>query len=242
MTKKTRISFIPERGERALIVGQTGSGKTAFACFLLKRMIDSPIIIYDSKFDDKFLTLPNSRVAYDIEDVEFLKEDDQIDYIVFRPSVDILVKPDEMDKLLTYHYFNHQNIPAYIDEIYMFHSSGRAGSGLISLLTRGRSKGITTIMSTQRPAWLSMFSITESQKFFVFSLNRDSDRKKIEDFIPNYRSYRPTEKYGFHYFSVDNDVATRYSPVPLDKGIKSGYVDDAIENLDAKKVQSRIWI
>lgn len=60
---------------------------------------------------------------------------------------------------------------------------GRAGSGLIALLTRGRSKGISVLMSTQRPAWLSRFCFTEAQKYYIYRLTDRRDSKVLGEYI-----------------------------------------------------------
>jgi hypothetical protein len=49
---------------------------------------------------------------------------------------------------------------------------------VMALLTRGRSRNITTITASQRPAFLSRFALTEANHFFVF---RDSTQ---QDSIP----------------------------------------------------------
>lgn len=164
-----------------MIVGQTGSGKTTFAVWLLERLPNSPVLIYDTKEEPKFLTLKKSAVAYTFREVIELSTDHGIDYIVFRPPVRMLSDPRALDNYLLVHYQHLRGVDAYIDELYSFHNHGNAGPGLVALYTRGRSRGITTIASTQRPAWISKFSMSEAQLFYQFFLSIASDRKTLAD-------------------------------------------------------------
>jgi DNA helicase HerA-like ATPase len=234
--------LIPQAGERALIVGQTGGGKTRFATWLLRRVEQSPIVIYDTKEEPHFLTLPYVSIATSLKEVTEQIRKSESDYIIFRPPLSITADPTMLDNLLLYHYHNFKGVPAYIDEIYSFHNSARAGAGLIGLLTRGRSRGITTIMSTQRPAWLSMFAISEAQKLYIFNLSLNDDKKKIAGAgISNFENLPRPPKFGFWFFVQGTDKPVLYSPVKLERGDKGGYTDDtASDASDAAK--SAIWI
>ena len=225
-----RNPFIPEAGERALIVGQTGSGKTAFATWLLIRIPTAPVIIYDTKEEAKFPKLPNSVVVHTLEQLKGEYENPEVDYIVFRPPVEMLAKPDELDDLLFYHYTHFRNSVAYIDEMYSFHNHGRAGKGLVALYTRGRSRGITTIGSTQRPVMVSRFAITEAQKIYAFRLGDKADRKRLGDVIPNFADLPLPPKHGFYFYESGEDAPELFKPIKLDPSLDTGYVDTAPEN------------
>lgn len=233
--------LVPEPGERALIAGQTGSGKTAFAVWLLRRIKNSPIIIYDTKEEPKFNSLPYNSVATNSDEVDKQIQSGESDYIIFRPPVHFSAYPDKLDALLTMHYHNYRGIPAYIDEVYQFHNHGISGPGLQGLLTRGRSRGITLIMSTQRPVFLSNFAITESQRFYLFSLRYKPDRKKIEQIVPNFSDLPLPKKHGFFFYRQEDDKAVQYAPIKLDAGSEQGYTDDVA--LSASEANSKVlWI
>jgi energy-coupling factor transporter ATP-binding protein EcfA2 len=171
----------PAKGERALIVGQTGSGKTTFAAWLLERLPTAPCVIYDTKEENKFLTLPNCRVVHSFGDAVDATRDLSIDYVIFRPPVQSLAEPRLLDRYLMAHYEHLRGVDCYIDELYSFHIHGQAGPGLIAVYTRGRSRGITTVSSTQRPAWISKFSMSEANLVFVFWLQIQADRRNLAD-------------------------------------------------------------
>lgn len=228
---KQRAFTVPEIGERALIVGQTGSGKTAFAYNLLLNHKQSPIVIYDAKGEPKFNSLPNSKIVSNIEDctkwIDEPQEDGRdYDYIIFRPDVLMSSDPKAMDDLLFHHYINFDNVGLYIDELYAFHKNGRHGAGLNAILTRGRSKGISCIMSTQRPAWISLFCLTEAQHMFIFSLSHSDDAKRIDKIHEGFSDFSHLKQFEFWEIPVKPDaVAMRRKPIPLDKIPNAGYVD-----------------
>lgn len=245
--KITGESIVPKPGERALIIGATGSGKTAFACFILQRLETVPIIIYDTKEEDKFKSLPGSIiVTNEAQTVEAL-QNDEIDYIIYRPDIRTCADPDALDELLMAHYEQYHNTVAYIDELYQFHKNGRHGPGLQGLLTRGRSRGITTIMSTQRPAYISRFAITESQKFYIFFLLHADDKKRIDDISPEFSDLREAQQFGFYYFAPTGSakvVPKLYPPIKLDPKMVAGYIDTKQEETPSEVLDplKSIWI
>lgn len=244
----SRGSFLPERGERALVVGQTGSGKTVFVWWLMRHIPTAPIIIFDTKDEPKFKKLPYSEIVETVGEATKAYHDEKVDYIIWRPDVEILGKPEELDELLFFTYSNFRDCTVYIDEAYTFHNNGRAYRGLTALLSRGRSRGITTIISSQRPMLISRLCITEAQKVFVFRLSDKQDRKRIGDIIPEFADYKLPPKHGFYYFETGEDNARLFRPVKLDPELDTGYTDapQEIDESGAKFNQSpatkHIWV
>jgi hypothetical protein len=235
-----REAFIPQKGERALIVGKTGSGKTSFACFLLEQVTESPIVIYDTKIEPKFTKLPKSRVATSIGEANEIMEDLATDYIVFRPPLDVASDPEAMDDLLMYHYSNWRGVGCYVDELYQLANNGRAGRGLTGVLTRGRSRGITCIMSTQRPSWVPRFAITEADKYYIFRLVDKQDRNRLGDVIPDFAKEEPAKPHWFYFYSAEMDRAHLSKPIKLQAGLDTGYTDNS-EDVTAK-ARELLWI
>lgn len=238
-----KLNIIPQLGERALIVGQTGSGKTAFATWLLRHIPQSPVIIYDTKIEPKFEALPHSAVVESTTGIHELLEQNEHDYIIVRPNASLLADWQTLDKYLLYHYNYFHGLPAYIDEAYTFHSQGGgSGPGLMALLTRGRSKGITTIISSQRPKRISIMCITEAQKLFAFRLQFIQDRKRIDELIDDYSKFPNPPKHHFYFVDMaETEKPVLMSPVKLDEKVKSGYTDQ-VESAEAEAPRSSIWI
>jgi len=227
---RARVSFIPEVGERALIVGQTGSGKTAFATWLLERIPTSPIVIYDTKEEEKFPMLPRSVVVHSQRACDEALHDLSIDFVILRPPVEQQGEPEILDAYLWHHYQNYKGIVAYIDEGQTFHKGGRAYKGLIALMARGRSRGITTILSTQRPVSISRSIISEAQKVYAFKLGDRRDRKILSEVVPNFDKIPLPPKHGFYFFESGQDAPTLFAPITLPAKYNSGYVDATVSD------------
>lgn len=217
-------SIVPKHGERALVIGQTGSGKTAFARFLLSKMPGS--IIYDTKTEPKFKALTNVVVSNVEQAIQAFKKDEELDYVIVQPPVHVTFDPKLLDEMLMEHYERCRNVTAYIDEVFQFHVGGKAGPGLLALLTRGRSRGISTVMCTQRPAWLSRFCLTESQRFYVFNLTDKRDWKTVSEIIPEIEQMPKLKRYHFYYYDFDMERPELYAPIKLTDG-EDSYTDEA---------------
>lgn len=218
------MKIIPEKGERMLIVGQTGSGKTLFACHLLDHCEQTPIFIYDTKIEPKFDEYFPEALQYSRWQDMAKRARERMegeDIFIWRPEVSIVSDPEILDYYLSKHYLSLTNSICYLDEIYQYHQGVRAGPGLVSLLTRGRSKGITTIMSTQRPAWLSRFALTEAQKFCVFRLIDKADKKRLADVIPNFDTVKNAAKYHFYFYDTAIEQPIYFSPIEPKKPIEN---------------------
>src|SRR6185437_4573175 len=124
----------------------------------------TPIVIYDTKIEPKYEKLEASRVVETFNDLIKACADKSIDYVIYRPAASLLSDVKAMDSLLGYHYENFKRTAVCIDELTQFTRNSYPGPGLTSLLTRGRSRGITTIMCTQRPSGIPLFCISESEK------------------------------------------------------------------------------
>jgi hypothetical protein len=238
--------LLPERGERTLSIGQTGSGKTSFNVWLLDRLPRAPTVVYDTKEEPKFLTLPDSTVTSSAAETTEALDSGEADYVIFRPPDHLLDEPSALDEYLYFHYKNFPGVDAYIDEVYSFHSGGRSFKGLHALLSRGRSKGISTLMSTQRPVFLSRFALTEAQHLYIFSLVHDDDRKTLNKMVPGFESKRllKPRSHQFWHYDVANQKLRLYDPVTLTRGVDQGYTDDQLPGLepDAEKVRRLIWV
>lgn len=204
---------IPQHGERAVVVGRSGSGKTQLAKFMLWHMPGA--IIYDTKgepaFDEMGPVVKDTDEAFRI-----FAEDEDADHVIVRPDPDMLAYPMLLDQMLLDHYDRGHGITAYLDEGYQFHRNGRPGPGYLSLLTRGRSREITTITSSQRPAYLSLFAFTELNHLYAMRLQHDDDRARVANVIAGYDRRPKVPLYHIDYARADSEAITRLPPIDID--------------------------
>lgn len=226
------MSILLKPGERGIIIGQTGSGKTVGGIVHLQNTNLYPVLILDTKGEPAFDTIAQDdeeTVIYD--DAEsFIKQwhrRHQPEYSVIRPSVAEMTDPLELDSVLQQIYNAGKKCLIYIDEAYQWHVQGRAGAGLIGLLTRGRSKKMSVLMSTQRPAWLSRFCFTESQKFYIYRLTDKRDHKILSEYIPGFLTTSVAKKHHFLYYdnSKDEEGIKYYKPVPFSQPARAQQID-----------------
>ena len=214
------MSILLSPGQRGIIIGQTGSGKTIGSIWLMQHIPIEPVIILDTKGEPSFdhIGRDDERVIHFDSAEEFTKawkKDINAEYIIVRPDPTEIAEPLEMDDCLQEIYNKRRRCLVYIDEAYQWHIRGQAGPGLISLLTRGRSLKISALLSTQRPAWISRFCFTESQRFYIYRIQDLRDRKTISEYVPDFSDKKIAQKYHFYYYDYEQDSARLYSPVPM---------------------------
>jgi hypothetical protein len=217
--------LILKRGERAVIVGSTGTGKTQM---LLRQMMAypcAPIYVLDTKGDPAlniFLTQErrkdNCEIITKISEIKsFAKNRSGAEYAHILPPPEILADPMLCDEYLSAIYAADRSCLVCIDEAYQVHTSGgRAGPGLLGLLSRGRSKGISVISCTQRPAWTSRFLYSEATCYFVYKLNMRDDYKTLAAMgLPIDAKKLNIDKYQFMYYKNGDDGGTLYAPLDI---------------------------
>jgi len=194
---------LPRFDQRTAIMGRTGSGKTALALFLLSYsdFTERPHYIIDYKGDSHIAQLDRAK---EIGLHEFPR---QPGLYVVRP----LPHQSEATEAFLWKIYNHENAGVYFDEAYMVPDYG----AFPAILTQGRSKGISSIVITQRPAWISRFVFSEANQFAAFHLNDRDDRKKLWRFLPEDRIVRKRlPDYHSVWYDVDRNDLTLLAPVP----------------------------
>lgn len=229
------MNLLLKRGQRGLLIGQTGGGKTQNGIWHMRNTPLWPVIVFDTKFENDFMGLPEGDekliVIKSVRELyEYSKHAVKHDYIIVRPNPDELTSHDMLD---AYNYIIYEKFGphlAYYDEIYSWHSQGRPGKHFVGLLTRGRSRGKTVLMASQRPAWLSRFCLTESQKFYIYNLTHMDDLRVLANVIPDMEKTKKLPKFHFHYFEHgETERPVPCFPVPY-------------QQLNRSKIKSYRWI
>lgn len=196
---------LPTINQRTLVAGRTGSGKTQLSAWLLsKAPLDRmPYVIIDYKRD----ALLNSstrikRIGYsDIPDRPGL-------YIMHpEPSHDAAVD-DWLRRV-----WRKGNIGLYFDEVYQVpHTPPYKSFNVICM--QGRSLNIPAIFSTQRPAWISRYALSEADHYSIFHLNDVKDRQRIGSFLPEGALEDRQPEFHSIWYDVKGDGLYRLQPVP----------------------------
>ncbi len=211
--REVRIGILP--GQRVLIAGRTGSGKTHFARWLARQM--SGGIVLDPKADDAWLDLPGAVVVpgYEIpEDLASPDPERRIRWAILRPPPGELSEMAmAFDGVLADVIARWHDLTVVVDELYTLHISGRPGPGLTGILTRGRSRGISAIMCTQRPRWISRFTLSEADALAVFALTLPADRKPFYELSGKKIFLKMLPPREFLWYIVSSDFVARCAPI-----------------------------
>lgn len=198
--------------ERAVFVGKTGSGKTYLARALTEDV--ARLVVFDPKG-----TLYTREWG-------LTEWTDKAQKALLDPRQPVRLRipaPRRGERPWEYYMdlvWQAGDCLVYIDEVYGVHLPGRQPSPELSALyTRGRERGIGTWGATQRPAWVPLFVISESEWAFVFKLQLEDDRITMvkRTGAPELANPIPTtDRYGFRFYNSRWDHA-RYS-----KGVIAG--------------------
>lgn len=171
-----------ELGKRALLIGKSGSGKSMLALqILLDTVRENPeisvlIINHKNEKDLNRVLPPCKKIP------SSFKICDRYNIVPMLGN-----KDDELatNKLLQDIYHNaekrgHKGCIVLIDEGLMINPRNME---MLALQTQGRSKDISVITLSQRPKYISLFTITQASEIFIFNVMGKEDIKTLEEVI-----------------------------------------------------------
>lgn len=108
----------------------------------------------------------------------------------------------------------------YLDELFYIEKMLGLRAPVETLMTQGRSMGITMVLGMQRPAWVSVFATSEPTHVVIFPLAHRDDRKRVIDSTSEIIAEPLARLRRFEavwYYRPDN----RYAIVSLDRLVPS---------------------
>jgi hypothetical protein len=194
-------------GNRIAICGMSGSGKSTLARRILAHS-DYRWIIFNPKRGRTYDRLTDLTTLTRINERALRKglRDNRYVLLNFGNEWDY----DDMDELLLWLIEEYEEFGICIDEAYTMHSGGRAGPGLMGLITRGRELKQSLVCCTQRPSWCTPFIFSEANYLAEFKLRRLADRRIMFDNSGTPLALREYTGHDFLYFDVADDRATVY--------------------------------
>lgn len=130
--------------------------------------------------------------------------------VIYRPPVEEERDYRAQDEFFEWIY-NRWHTRLYVDEAYSILGGTTPSQYLQACLSRGRERGISTIISTQRPARIPIITMSESEHIFVFRLNHAPDRARAAELIDldPYEFHSANLKdYEFFYYNAREGQAS----------------------------------
>lgn len=179
--------------ERAVLVGKTGSGKSTLARALLVNCTN--VIVLDTKRE---FTLPQARV---IDTYRKLPTGANPQPIIYRPceAEDTLANYAALFRWL----WKRGKTTIYIDEVSDVLVQGKQVlSEHKRLIKQGRSLKVRMITCTQRPRWVPLDILSESERYYMFRLLLDEDRKRMAEVMGPQVLQDITTPHAWWYYHV----------------------------------------
>jgi hypothetical protein len=184
-------ALLLEIGQRGLCCGQTGSGKS----FLCIRLLPSRgrLCIIDPKREFDYPGVPI------IDNPEAIRRK-KPERFIYRPKESLITDREAYNQVYEFCY-RAGGYFIYTDEVIAVMRGMEPPQYLNICVQLGRSKGITMLFATQRPARIPANLVSESQKFYIFTLVYPPDVKRISEMVPGFTG-RMNDKRTFCFYDL----------------------------------------
>jgi DNA helicase HerA-like ATPase len=213
--------ILPDQTEQIFVCGQKGSGKTTLIKRLLSLLKDELIIIVDSKPDwDDLAPMfgPNRKNKPRKLDMKFLwtlNSKDASGVYVYQCPPDRPAYADKnVERLIFWAIARYDRIKGWtgkkvgmtivVDELGDFAKASYTTPAMSKLIRQGRSKRVRTFLGSQRPSGIPQIAIDQSQRFCVFMLMNQADRKRLASWVHPRLEQMATGR-DFWYYEIPRD-------------------------------------
>lgn len=206
-------NFIISPSEHVTIVGKTGSGKTYFAQHMLLNPKVERLIVLDPKANlkERFrLETPSPKVWRRYHNGDPVR-------IQIKPPKGTVEDQYAFYEEVFQDIYETQDTFVYIDEVYRV-TPQNAGYWLTSVYTQGRELFISMWCTTQRPARIPQFILSEPEWYVMFRLNKKDDRQRLAEMMGEEAMTRIPDPHGLYLYNVNWDNPRYYASlnvVPL---------------------------
>jgi hypothetical protein len=192
-----------KQGEHIFICGDTGQGKTYLESKLLRYR--GHVMYLRNKPDDiVFDTFRKVASTFDIGKWRFDNAGKAITRWMVQPEYKNILAQRREFKAAYDKAWNDGAWTVVVDEAFYQTKKLKLGDDIDILVTGGRSKHITMIVGCQRPAWISLFPMSQSTHAFIFGCEGKDLKRLAEAYTP--RIIKPVQeldqtKHDFVYYN-----------------------------------------
>lgn len=194
------------RNDRGVAIGATGCGKTTLARYLIEDANKPYSVVYDAKLSDAIGSWNTTQTIY--SNFQRLKEADE-PRLIYRPPYTEERDPDAQERFFEWVYWRYRT-RLYVDEAYAILGGTNPSFHLQACITRGRERGISTLIATQRPKRIPLIFLSESEHVYIFRLQLMGDRQTVRELTGlSIEEQMDLKQYEFYYFNVFSGLYNR---------------------------------
>lgn len=193
------INIELEKEEHGIIVGQTRTGKSYLAKMALLPL-NGRLAIIDPKREFQFQSLP----VYDDPAKIWRARPKRF---IYRPKPEFFSDENAYNSVYKYVY-DMGAFFCFTDEIVATLQGMRPCRYMVICYQMGASRGIHMLTATQRPSRIPVMVMSESAKWYVFTLSYPADIKKMAEILPGYLAKMPSRRH-FAFYDIFRSSESR---------------------------------
>ncbi len=189
------------RNDRGTLIGKTGSGKTTLARFLLEDYHKPYSVTWNPKNSDAVNSWYHKQY-YTLDELFEAKEQ----RLIYTPHYSKAEDEADQEKFF-YWIYERKYTRVYVDEATSVVGGTSPPRFLTAIVNRGRERGISSLIATQRPKRVPLNILSEAEHFYIFKLLLLDDRKRVEEICGiTVEQQAQLNDYEFFYFNISRGL------------------------------------